>query len=132
MARMIKLQRAPAGSDVATRAIAAIAGFVHIVGAVTGDTIAATGIAKIAAAMAVLASQTPVATVETKSGDGHVTERRPCPCLRVVAVRAQTSVTTVVLVVLAVTSQTGPSDLHGHVVFTFVASRTAKPVVHAC
>ena len=58
---MIKCCRAPTRSDVATRAIAAVAIFVHVVGAMTGDAIAATRTAKvgnffgIAAAMAILA-----------------------------------------------------------------------------
>ena len=62
VACMIKCCRAPTGSDVAARAIAAVAIFVHIVGAMTGDAIAATRTAKvsnfssIAAAMAILAS----------------------------------------------------------------------------
>jgi hypothetical protein len=58
---MIKCCRAPAGGYVATCAIVAVATFVHIVGAMTGDAIAATRTAEvsnfssIAAAMAILA-----------------------------------------------------------------------------
>lgn len=56
VACMIKLDRAPTGNHVAARAVATVAGFVHIVGAVTSITIAAAKIVKIAAAMTILAA----------------------------------------------------------------------------
>ncbi len=58
VACMIKRCRAPTGSNVAARAIAAVAALVHIVGAMTGGATAAAEVAKIAsvaAAMAILA-----------------------------------------------------------------------------
>ncbi len=58
VACMIECCRAPTGSNVAARAIAAVAALVHIVGAMTGGAIAAAEvgeIASVAAAMAILA-----------------------------------------------------------------------------
>jgi hypothetical protein len=116
VACMIKCCRAPTGSDVAARAIAAVAIFVHIIGAMTGDAIAATRTAKvsnfsnIAAAMAILASQALVAASESKAGDRQVTENRLVPTLGVMAVRALTTVTTRVRVVCPVARYARPVD----------------------
>lgn len=71
-----------------------------------------------------------MATIKPKSGDSQVTENRLGPTLRVMAVGAQTTVATFVLVVRPVASYAGPVDIRKRV--ALMASSTAQAVMHAC
>jgi len=54
--RMIEIHRTPAGIDMAAGAVAAVAGFVYIIGTMTGVAVGAAAIAEVSAVVAVLAA----------------------------------------------------------------------------